>query len=122
MPPTQAAALAQEAAEAYRRCKHVLPPSWQELLRRERANYLAVHPFIQAHFPRSPHSWQPAIYSQHMLQVEAGLVANEASSQTLPKCDACHSFTVGLRRCAGCKVKKYVSARGAGRQNDGSAR
>ena len=62
MPHTQAAALAQEAAEAYRRCEHVLPPYWQELLRRERASYLAVHPSIQAHLPRSPHSWQPAIY------------------------------------------------------------
>lgn len=109
--PSQAAAMAQEAAAAYRRCRAVLPPAWQKSLQRARDDFLVVQHIVQAHVPRSPNQWQPSIISSYHQQAMAGVahqIANlsEISTST---CDACGQASPDLRRCAGCKSKQYVT-------------
>ena len=113
--PSETAALAQEADAAYSRCKAVLPPGWQAALRSDKGSYKTMEAVVRAHLVRSPDSWQPGIHVELQQQALAGMARHRTRREARPTCDACLQEATSLRRCAGCKVKQYVS--GGGRRH-----
>lgn len=110
--PAQAAALAKEADAAFKRCQKVVPPTWVDSMRKSRESGSLWQPAIQAHLGRSPGRWQKAIKEEHRHAFEAKSQKIMEEPVDPSTCDGCGQRSVTLKKCSGCKQRRYVSVGG----------